>query len=247
MYGFGEIDVTEAWSRIHRLRREARVAVAPHAYALYCLSRALAEIPDLNAYRRGRRLISFADVDIGTTVERRMPDDGRRYAAGFVLRAAQAMSLAEINRELRRITRLDPAQDGTIARRRRLARLPGLVRWLMGRKLSADPFAFKRMYGTVGLTSLNLPGHKQPLFALPPNPYTLTVATGTVTERAVPLADGGVTVRRFMSVATGADHTVVDGLTVARFGRAFARLMASGEGLDDECAAQSRRLAEQPA
>lgn len=244
MFGLSEADVTQSWSRIADLRRTLRVAVSPHAFVLHCVARLLADFPELNSYRKGNRLITFEDVDIGTTVERRHPEDGRRYAAGFVLRAAQDKSLAEINWQLRQVTRMDPAQDETAAMRRKFARLPGVVRWLIGRKVGADPFWKKRIYGTVGVTSLHVPDIARPYFALPPNPYTLTVATGGLSERQEITAAGGVETRKFLTFTMAVDHAIVDGIMACRAGRTLIQSLESGTGLDDDFVAETRRLME---
>lgn len=242
MYGLSEADITLAWERIIELRRSLRIAVSPHAYVLYCVARVLNEFPELNSYRRGRRLITFDDVDIGTTVERRLPGTGHRYAAGFVMRSVQAMSLADINWRLRTVTRMDPAEDETAALRRKFARLPGWVRWLLGRQVKADPFRHKRIYGTVGVTSLNIADAERPYHPIPPNPYTMTVATGGLLNRAVPMAGGTVEMRKFLTFTMAVDHALVDGLLAVRAGRALVQMLESAQGLDDDFITQTRRL-----
>src|SRR5581483_1495664 len=110
-------DVTEALAAIERLRKEERLAVSFHAFVLYCLAQATRDHPAALSYRKGRHILTFADVDIGTTIERRLPD-GSRIPVAHVLRKAEQKSLAEINRELREAARRDPAEDETIRQRR---------------------------------------------------------------------------------------------------------------------------------
>lgn len=242
MYGLVEADVTETCRRIAELRRRHRVATSLHIYLLYCLSRALAEHPELNTYRRGSRLITFSDVDIATTAEKRMPGSGIRYAAAFVVRAAQTMSLADLNRHMRHILEGDPTKDETVVMRRRFARLPGFVRWLIGKRISADPFMFKRIYGTAALTNLQLADVTQPYFAIPPSLHTFTVARGGLTARQVVGPDGRIETRKFLPLTMAADHAIVDGIVASRVGRALIRRLQNGEGLDDAFVRQSQAL-----
>lgn len=232
VYGFGEVDVTEALARISRFRKELRVAVSFHAFVAHCLAQAAQRHPVMHTYRRGRQLIRFDDVDIGTAIDRRLPG-GVQLAVGYTIRAAQQKSLADINWELRQATRIDLAQDETVKLRRRVALLPRFVRDLISRRIMRDPFLLKRFHGTIGLTNLQSPGLHQPFFGLPPNIFTYTLAIGSVVER-----DG----RKIMCISAGADHAIVDGLPLSRFAATLAGLLETGAGLDDDFLVQTRRL-----
>ncbi|MEO5364907.1 MAG: 2-oxo acid dehydrogenase subunit E2 [Magnetococcus sp. WYHC-3] len=245
MFGMVEADITDAWTRMAVLRREHRVAVAPHAYFLYCLAQVLCRFPPLNSYRKGRHLVTFHDVDIGTTAEKMDPDSRERYAAGFVIRRAQSLSLAQVNDAVRRSLRRSPGDDPGAVLRRKMARLPALVRWFLRRRMAADPLRFRQVYGTAGLTNLHLADVGHPYIAIPPNPYTLTVAMGGMARRHVLDAAGRVQQRRMIPVTMAVDHALVDGIMACRFGRALVHQLESGAGLDDEFVRQSRALREQ--
>jgi pyruvate/2-oxoglutarate dehydrogenase complex dihydrolipoamide acyltransferase (E2) component len=245
-YGFGEADVTEALAAIGRHQRALGVAVSLHAFVLYCLARAAAEHPNVLTYRRGRRLVTFADADVGTAIEKKLPDR-RRLPVGYVFRGAQQKSLARINWELRQACRSDLAADPSVRLRRRVARMPGVLRWAVSRSILRNPFRLRRYHGTIGLTNLQSPGHQRPFFALPPNIFTLTVAIGNLTERLVPQADGTQARRRVLCLSAGADHAVIDGADLARFARRFTQLLESAAGLDDSFVAETRALMQEAA
>jgi pyruvate/2-oxoglutarate dehydrogenase complex dihydrolipoamide acyltransferase (E2) component len=243
MFGMVEADITSAWERMAELRRQHRIAVAPHAYYLYCVAQVTSLFPQLNTYRKGRRhLVTFGDIDIGTTAEKTDPQSGEKYAAGFVVRAAQKKSLADINDEMRQALRRDPAEDPGAAMRRKFAKLPGVVRWFIRRRIAADPFRFRQVYGTVGLTNVHLAGVGHPYFAIPPNPYTMTVALGGAITRNVVDDDGRVRKRRMLPVTMAIDHALVDGIMACRFGRALIRKLESGDGLGEAFAARTREM-----
>jgi pyruvate/2-oxoglutarate dehydrogenase complex dihydrolipoamide acyltransferase (E2) component len=243
-YGFGEADVTRALAAISRHQRALGMAVSLHAFVIYCLARAAAEHPAVLTYRHGQQLITFADVDVGTAIEKRLPDR-RRLPVGYVFRAAQRKSLAEINWELRQACRSSLADDPSVRLRRQVARLPGFVRHMVSGCILRNPFWLRRFHGTIGLTNLQSAGFDRPFFALPPNIFTLTAAIGTVTERALPGQEGGQEKRKVLCLSAGADHAVIDGADLARFARRFTQLIEAAEGLDDAFVVESRRLMEE--
>lgn len=232
VYGFGEVDVTEAMARIARYRRELRIAVSFHAFVAYCLAQAAQKHPMLHTFRHGKNLIRFDDIDVSTAIDRRMPN-GMQMAVGYTFRGAQDKSLATINWELRAATDADLALHDLVKLRRRIARLPGFVRSLIGWRIKRDPRLLKRFHGTIGLTNLQSPGVTNAFWALPPNIFTYTLAIGAVVER-----DG----RKMLCLSAGADHAIVDGLPLSRFAATLAGLLQAAAGLDEGFVAETRRL-----
>jgi len=62
MYGLVEADLTvpRQWLRVHRERTGEALSLT--AYVVTCVARALAEFPDLNAFRRGRSLVYLDEI-----------------------------------------------------------------------------------------------------------------------------------------------------------------------------------------
>ncbi|MBS4045009.1 MAG: 2-oxo acid dehydrogenase subunit E2 [Alphaproteobacteria bacterium] len=232
VYGFGEVDITEALERISRYRRDLRIAVSLHAFVAYCLVQAVQRHPVMHTYRRGKDLICFDDIDLGTAIDRRLPG-GVRLAVGYTIRAAQRKSLAEINMELRHATNIDLGSDDTVKLRRRVAALPGFIRNMISRRIMRDPTLLKRFHGTLGLTNLQSPGVPNAFHALPPNIFTYTAAIGSIVDR------GG---RKILCLSGGADHAIVDGLPLSRFAATLTHLLQSAAGLDDSFVTETRRL-----
>jgi pyruvate/2-oxoglutarate dehydrogenase complex dihydrolipoamide acyltransferase (E2) component len=240
-YGFTQADVTDALAALERARRAVRIAVSFHAFVMYCLAQATAAHPALNSYRHRNRIVTFDDVDIATTIEKRLPD-GTRIPIGYVLRAAQAKSLAQINWELRAATRRDLATDETIKLRRRLLMVPAPLRRLAAWRLARDPFFLRRLFGTIGCSSFQSPGFTRPGWGLPPNIFTATIGIGTIDEHVALDAAGAPTTRRRLCLSTGIDHALVDGIPVAQWGLAFVQLIEACAGLDDGFVEETLRL-----
>lgn len=237
VYGMTEIDITAALHSMERLKRDHLVTISLHAYALHCLAQSARAHPQILSYRKGKHILTFEDVDLGTVVDRRLPG-GARIPVAHILRNAERMSLAEINWELRRAQRIDPVQDDTIKLRRRVMALPGFVRGLVSRRIFGDPLWLRRFYGTIGCTNVRVPGTTQAGFALPPNVFTATIAVGWIVDRYVPGKEG---VRRMLCVTAGIDHAVVDGMGIALWARDFSRRLESAAGLDDESLVEEMR------
>jgi hypothetical protein len=241
VYGFGEVDITDALAALRLRQRECGIAVSFHAFILYCLAHAAHEHPQVNTFRYRRKFITFEDVDIGTTIEKRIGGNVRLPIV-YVLRAANTKSLAEINWEFRRACRMNPAQDPTIRMRRRLIRLPGIVRNALSAYMSRNPFFLRKIHGTMGLTNLQRPNFNRPFWGMPPNIFTLTFAIGSITDRFLPDAEGKPVLRKMLCLSGAADHAVIDGMDLARFSERFSQLMETGAGLDDAFVEQTRKL-----
>lgn len=240
-YGFGEADVTDALAAIRRQERTLRIAVSFHAFVMHCVARAALDHPDVLTYRHGRRLVTFADADVGTVVDRRLPD-GVRIPVGYIVRAAQGKSLAAINWELRRAIRSELLDSRALRFRRRVARMPGWVRRLVSWRVSRDPFLLRRVHGTIGLTSLHNPALNTSFHALPPNIYTVTLAIGAMFDRVRLDAEGRPEKRKIVCVSAGADHAVIDGMALSAYAARLAQLLESAAGLDDAFTVETRRL-----
>jgi pyruvate/2-oxoglutarate dehydrogenase complex dihydrolipoamide acyltransferase (E2) component len=240
-WGFGEADVTDALAAIREHARALRVAVSFHAFVLTCLARAAAEHPAVLTYRHGSRLLTFGDADVGTVIDRRLPD-GVRLPVGCILRGAQAKSAAATNWALRRAIRGDGLDDEALRALRRVARLPAPLRRFVSWRIARDPRVLQRYHGNIGLTNLHHPALKTVFHALPPNIYTLTLAVGSIVSRVAPDEGGRPRRRRFVCLAAGADHAVVDGMALSAFAARLVQLLEAGEGLGPQFAEETRRL-----
>jgi len=239
-WGTGEADVTEVLARIKDAQRELRLAVSFHAVALHALARAAAEQPGVMTYRHGRRLVTFSEVDIGTTIDRRI--HGHRIAAAYCVRAAHRKSLAKINWELRQAINQPLPPDPAIQLRRRFARLPTIGRRVVNWMVVRNPHWVRRLYGTIGLTNLQSHGLNRPFWGLPPSVCTVTVAVGTIIDRVAMDRTGRPLNRKHVCLTGAADHAVIDGMALSRFAYRFVQELEPGRALNDAFVEETRRL-----
>jgi pyruvate/2-oxoglutarate dehydrogenase complex dihydrolipoamide acyltransferase (E2) component len=231
-YGLVEVDVTEPLARISELKARTPGSVSFTAYLPYCLGRAVAAHPDVQACRAGaRRLALYDDVDVNTLLEK-IKSDGTSVPVLHVVRDAGRKTLAEINDEVREAVRDDLYDHPAVRRRRRILRLPRAARRLVWWWLRRDPVRRKRQYGTVSLSNIGAALGVRPSWGLAPSILPCSVIVGGIFER-VGWRDGQARPRQVMSVTVVVDHDLVDGMPGARFTETFADLLERGAGLDE--------------
>ncbi|BEL05825.1 hypothetical protein Q0Z83_040160 [Actinoplanes sichuanensis] len=231
-YGLIEVDVTAPLARITELKSRVPGGVSFTAYLTYCLGRAVAAHPDVQACRSGgRRLAIYDDVDVNTLLERIKPD-GTSVPVLHVVRDAGRKTFAEINAEMREAVRDDLHDHPAVRRRRQILRLPRRARRLVWWWLRRDPVRRKRQYGTVSLSNIGAALGARPSWGLAPSILPCSVIIGGIFER-VGWHDGQARPRQVMSVTVVVDHDLIDGMPGARFAETFAGLLERGAGLDE--------------
>ncbi|WP_425499578.1 2-oxo acid dehydrogenase subunit E2 [Halogeometricum luteum] len=244
VHGLVTFDVTEARRRIREREAETGERLSFTAFVAYCLARAVAADPRVQAYRDWRgRLVVFDDADVMVVVEREV--DGERVGLPHVVRAANRRSLRSIHDEIRTAQR---APEPTHRNRwlNLAARLPGPVRRLFYRLPRRAPGYWKRAAGTVAVSSVGMFGTGGG-WAVTPTNYALQLTVGGVSRRAVVVEDGDggdgggtregegrVETREFLHVTATFDHDVVDGAPAARFLERLRELVESARGLDGD-------------
>ncbi|HBB34354.1 MAG TPA: dihydrolipoamide acyltransferase [Cyanobacteria bacterium UBA8803] len=236
-----EIDVTAARDAIHDQKRKTGESISFTGWIVKCLAQAVSEHKSIHALRKGkRRLVIFDDVDVTTIVERAVgqPGAGETLPMPYIVRKANEKSVAVISSEIRAAQQL-PVAAGEVqigsTRATWITKistmLPQFVRDLFfWQPLFRHPFLFKRMMGTVSLTSLGMAGQSGMSWGIPIGIHPLIVAVGAIAKRPG-IVDEQIVVREYVGLTVLFDHDVTDGAPVARFIRRLQELMASGYGL----------------
>jgi pyruvate/2-oxoglutarate dehydrogenase complex dihydrolipoamide acyltransferase (E2) component len=242
MYGLIDVDVTEVRRaiKLHRARTGAPVSLT--AFIIYCVARAVAADPAMQAYRLGRRrLVLFGDVDVAIMVERVV--EGARIPLPYVVRTAHAKTVDQIGLELRAVQQQKPEAValGSFRPRERwllehglsvwLA-LPAAVRRLVWAWALASPHRRKRLTGTVALTSVGMFGRGVG-WGVTPMGHTLSVVVGGLSTRPA-MVGSSIAPREYLCLTLTMDHDVIDGAPAARFTTRLKDLIESCAGLPDE-------------
>lgn len=204
-----EFDVALASRRI----AAADPPVSWTGFVVATMARAVAEHPEVNARRAGRRVLYFDRVDVGATVEREV--DGGVVLGASAITAADTRSCAEISAELRaaKHSELPGPARGPVARQ--VARLPGPLRRTALGIAGTRPGVAAGLGPAVGVTSLGM-FSRGGGWAVPIPPLTVIATVGRVVERAV-VRDGQIVIRPMLPITVSFDHGVIDGAPAARF------------------------------
>jgi pyruvate/2-oxoglutarate dehydrogenase complex dihydrolipoamide acyltransferase (E2) component len=229
IYGLVEVDVTRARELGRLLSARDNTKISFTAFIVASLSRAVASNPKVQAYRDWRRrLVVFQDVDVVTMIE---PEPGA-VAIPHIIRYANRRTVREISDEIRSI-QANPErseQHGTLVA---LApRVPRFVRLLFFWVVKKNPFWFKRLEGTVVLTSVGMfgKGGGWGIGFLPT--HTLGLTVGGIAQKPG-VYDGQIEVREYLNLTISFDHDIVDGAPAARFTRKLIELIEMATVLEE--------------
>jgi hypothetical protein len=147
------------------------------AFIAACVGRAAAVDRIWHAYRKGRRLILFDDVDIGTLVEHDI--EGAKLATFHVIRRANERSVREIHEEIP-VAQAEAVEETPGARWWELyLTMPGFLRRLLHAWLDRGPQSRKQLGGTVVPTAIGMFGEGAG-WGIPFASSTLTLAVGGI-------------------------------------------------------------------
>ncbi|WP_277554081.1 2-oxo acid dehydrogenase subunit E2 [Halobaculum limi] len=228
VHGLVEVDVTDTREQIRTIEDETGVDLSFTAFIIYCLAITVDEQPHIHRYHDWRgRIHEFDDVDINVLVERDI--DGERIGVPHIIRAANRRTVRSIHYEIRRVQEETSARTGTGVARL-VHRLPGIVRRQLWRLPQLFPSLWKRLAGTVAVTSVGMFGTGNG-WAISPTNYTLQLTVGGIGTKPR-LIDGELRSREFLSLTITFDHDVVDGAPATRFVQCLNDHLEAGTGLD---------------
>ena len=220
------VDITALWEELERLRRIGAERPTLTACVAHAFAAAIDADRSLQAYRLGRKkMVLFDEVDLAMMVEREI--EGRLLPVVHIVRGANHKDVHEIDRSLRRAKTAQLGEHGPLTRlEHRFFTLPRLLRRLVWWYLRRDPYAFKQLAGTVGITSMGM-YVKGSAVVLPITPMTLTLSIGS-REQGWQVIDGQPVQRHFLQLNIGADHDVIDGAPLMRFAERFRAALEGG-------------------
>jgi 2-oxoacid dehydrogenases acyltransferase (catalytic domain) len=203
-----------------RLRGEP---VSMTSYIAKSFACAIANDKRMQAYRLGRsRLVVFDDVDLAFMVEREW--EGEVFPVFYILRAAQQKTVFEIHRELRAARETPLGTVGPMsALEMQFFRLPAFLRKALWFFIRRNPYWFKDLAGTAGVTSMGM-FTSGAAVAVPITPMTLTLTIGTI-EKKMALQHGQAVERDVVHLNLSVDHDVVDGAPLMRFAERFKQIL----------------------
>lgn len=228
IHGLFEVDVHDLRRRLRDRSNGNGESPSLTAYVAWCVAKAVDEDRTLHAYRMGRRLIIFDDVDVGLQVEHRR-EDGTAFVQSRIVRAANRKTVAEISQETRSAQRFGKSDRRRLRGLEMLSSLPRVIRAPIWRFVMSRPMWGKRYGGTVVVSSVGMFTTRAG-WGIPISPASLMVTVGGIGRRPV-LIDGRLKQREHLSLTVTLNHDIVDGGPAARFAERLAELIESGDGL----------------
>jgi pyruvate/2-oxoglutarate dehydrogenase complex dihydrolipoamide acyltransferase (E2) component len=229
VYGLLEVDVTRARELLRSLAAETGSRISFTAFIVASLARAIGSDLRVQAYRAWRhRLVLFHEVDVVTMIE---PQPGA-VAIPHIIRRANEKTVREISDEIRSIQARPEKSEQHGALVALAPRLPRFVRLLFFSILKKNPHWFKRVEGTVVVTSVGMfgTGGGWGLSFLPT--HTLGLTVGGIAQKPG-VHDGVVEIREYLNLTIAFDHDVVDGAPAARFARLLVDSIETAAVLKD--------------
>lgn len=228
VHGLVEIDVTDARDRIRTIEEQTGTKLSFTAFVVFCLATTVGEQPHVQRYRDWRgRIHEFDDVDVNVLIEREA--DGERIGIPHVIRQANQRTVQSIHAEIRRV-KADTTNRAEPTFAKMARQLPGRLRRQIWRLPQWFPRRWKRLAGTVTVTSIGMFGTGNG-WAISPTNYTLQLTVGGIGTKPR-LIDGELRSREFLSLTVTFDHDVVDGAPAARFVQRLSERLEAGHGLD---------------
>jgi hypothetical protein len=224
-----EADVGGVKEQLAELRLRGGEPVSMTSYIAKSFACAIEGDKRMQAYRLGRsRLVVFDDVDLAFMIEREW--EGEAFPVFYILRAAQRKTVFEIHRELRaaRETPLE-TQGPMSALETQFFLLPTFLRKALWFFIRRNPYWFKDLAGTVGVTSMGMYTSGVAV-GVPITPMTLTLSIGTI-EKKLALQDGQAVERDVVHFNLSVDHDIIDGAPLMRFAERFKQILLNRTAL----------------
>jgi pyruvate/2-oxoglutarate dehydrogenase complex dihydrolipoamide acyltransferase (E2) component len=229
IYGLVEADVTRAreLGRLISARDKSKISFT--AFLVASLARAIASNPKVQAYKDWRsRLIVFHDVDVVTLIE---PEPGA-VAIPHIIRNANRRTVRDISAEISSIQASPESSEQNSGLVALAPRVPRFVRLFFFWAVKKNPRWFKRLEGTVVITSVGMfgKGGGWGIGFLPT--HTLGLTVGGITQKPG-VHDGQIEVREYLNLTLSFDHDIVDGAPAARFTRKLIDLIELATVLEE--------------
>jgi len=226
-----EVDVTRARSSIREVRKGNEGYFSLIGFIIHCASKTIGKNKTLHGYRDWRnRILLFDDVDVSTTIERRI--DGNSEVIPEIIRSANKKSVSDISEEIKNAKTKKVETTDVFNSIRLYLAIPAFLRRLIFRILDRCPQLMKRKAGTIMVTSVNMIGRGAG-WGIPIASHTLNIAIGGIVERLVKIK-GKIENREHLCLTISFDHNIIDGAPAARFIRSFKKLLEKGLQQEDQ-------------
>lgn len=230
IHAITEVDISAPRRLMREHRQRTGETLSLTAFVITCLSRAIAEHPGLNSFRKGRKLVLLEDVTISALVEREL--SGERVPEPFGIRAAQSKTYRQIHEEIRAAQRHVSDGLGGLSGTRWVRFIPVFLLRTFIRAASRS-IQMQKRFGVVGVTAVGMFANSAVWF-IPLSAATVTVTVGGIVRKQGANADSTPEAAEHLCLTVSFNHDIVDGAPASRFLKCFSELLADTALLRDE-------------
>jgi pyruvate/2-oxoglutarate dehydrogenase complex dihydrolipoamide acyltransferase (E2) component len=223
MKGLIEVDITDARSRIRRLRRESGRPLSFTAFLVSTVAHAIAQNPEVNAcHTRMGRIAYFDKVNVVAMIEV-VNTDGLRIPIGHLIPAAEDLEPTEIEQiiEKYRSTYNEASETKMLDV---VTSLPAFLRRFLFGQMPKNPKFIQKTMGTVVVSAVGMFLPKHAAWAVGQGNHTISIWVGSTVERICKLR-GELVPRTFGCISIDIDHDIIDGAPAARFTAALVEMI----------------------
>lgn len=226
-----EADITETRKAIKYARKNQNQHVSLLGFILCSTANALDSYKEMQAYRDWRnRLIIFDDVDISTTIERKINDNYEVIPT--IVRKANQKSIFEISEEIKK-AKIAPVNDTEVYKAiKYYLSIPVFLRRLAFKLLDRFPLLMKKKAGTIMITSANAV-RMGTVWGIPVASHTLNITIGGI-KQAQGYLNNKLVTQEYLCLTISFDHNIIDGAPASRFIRHLLKYLENNSIINNK-------------
>lgn len=229
-----EINVTNALKLIRKYKKKGK-DISFTAWIIKCVSKALEEHKELNAYRVGRNKIAiFDDVDVAIPIEKLVNKETIPMA--YIIRRANEKSVEDITKEIREAQKEEGKSTQVLMKQLNWVEKfalssPFFIKKLLLILLRKRGLLKKKYMGTVGVTSTGMfskfSGWAIPLGGV----NSILVVINGITKKPM-VVENKIEVEDCLHLVLTFDHDLADGGPISRFTSRLVEIIENSFGLE---------------
>lgn len=235
MAGFFEVNVTPGKQFIKQYKDKTGENISFTGWIAKCLSEAIKEFPEVNAYRSGKhKVIQFEDIDIVIMIEREI--QGKVIPMPYSIRKTQVKDLLTISREIRSAQEKPTSETEQLLAQDLKIKLfnlmPTWIRRKFIRRMIKNPFVIKKQGGLIVVTAIGMLTNTRLWVGGFGGITTLNISLGGITKRLIKI-DNNIVENEFLQITAYLDHDILDGGPATRFQAYVVQLIEKGYALQN--------------
>ncbi len=237
MQGLVELDITKAREFFRSYKEKHGKSLSFTAWVVRCVSVAVADNPQVHAFKKRKKLYIFDDVDVSIAIEKTI--DGKPFPTLYNIRKAHEKDVMQIHNEIREVQRPkskeDISSDISTKQLKLLLKIPKIFRTIFfWNRVMNNPKLHKKLNSSVQVTTVGMFGKGMSGWGVNLGHHPVNIVTGGISFKPR-LIDGKLLNREILNLSIRIDHIITDGAPAVRFMRRLGELMEGAFELEKYC------------